>query len=390
MRKSLIGIYWLVFSLGVWVENPSTERLTSLIGLGILCFLAMSATQFGAILQKQRIITLLWIIAPTTVLFLEKLSKYSINDFFHMLYFVVLLNLYQSKEINRFRGTAVLGGLALSWKYVYIAIVSPSLFRLPQAIVGISLYFLVAITLWLTLKLYRKQLEMQVLNQTLEERQGILTQANQRLETLMQEVETLTIFKERQRLAREIHDAVGHELTALTMKLELSKYYFAQDQEQGHNLLEESIQDSRNALKSTRQVVETLTNDRRSAQDLIQLIKKVDQTAHMQIHLKGQDSLESLEIERTHVVYRAVQEGVTNCMKHSNAKHLWIELQLETNYFILNMIDDGNALSTETKIHEGYGLKGMRTRVEELGGQFKYAVSDGFCLRIQFPIGGCL
>jgi signal transduction histidine kinase len=390
LQKGLIGIYWLVFSLGVWVENPSAERLISIVGLGLLCFFAMSSTQLSAIQSRRRISTLLWIMAPITLLFLEKLSKYSINDFFHMLYFVILLNLYQSKEVNRFRGIAGLGGLALSWKYVYIAIVSPSLFKLPQVIVGISLYFLVAITLWLTLKLYKKQLEMQVLNQTLEDRQDILTQANQRLETLMQEVETLTIFKERQRLAREIHDAVGHELTALTMKLELSKYYFANDQDQGHLLLEEGIQDSRNALKSTRQVVETLTNDRRSAGDLIQLIKKVDQTAHMQIQIEGQESLESLTVEQTHVTYRAIQEGITNCMKHSNAKHLWIELKLEGAYFILNIKDDGNALSSGAKIHEGYGLNGMRARVKELGGLFKYEVLDGFCLSIQFRVERCL
>ena len=379
----IAGTFWLIFIMGIWVENPSAERLAQLLLLGFLAFFAMAIQSFQSIKNHPGRSLLLGLAAPLTLAFLEQQSKFGINDFFQMLYFIILLNLYYLKESTQFKWVALVSGVALTWKYAYIASVSPELLKIPQMVVAISLYLLVAAILWLSIRLSREKQQMQALNQTLEERQLLLSKTNERLESLMDEVETLTVFRERQKMAREIHDTVGHELTALTMKLELSKYFSKTDQGKGLSLLEESIEDSRRALRATRQVVETLNNIRRSEEDLNQLISKYALSDGLTIALQGQSLMNELNTECSHVVYRAVQEGITNCVKHSSATRLEISLAKELQTFCLKIADNG---SPAAKAKEGYGLTGMRDRVEELGGRFDYDSLDGFAISICFDL----
>ncbi len=386
MDKLLIVLYSFILLFGLWVENPSSQRLIMLLLIGLTSGLSVFLPLLNRVKRRPKLGFVLSLAISPCLLILEQNSKYSTNDFFHMLYFIALIGLYQQKDSRRFLQLAPLLGLAISWKYIYIAKVSPELLKVPQVVVAISLYILVSIILWLGLRISREQAQMHQLNQTLEERQLVLHSANARLEELMEELEGLTVYRERQKMAREIHDTVGHELTALTMKLELSKHFSKTSPEQGMALLEESIEDSRRALRSTRQVVETLTNSRRSAEDLNQLIARYDMGDGLQLQLEGQQSMESLTIEQSHAVYRAIQEGITNCLKHSDANRLNIELSLEMGQFTLRIEDNGSPLQVSNSIEEHFGLKGMRARILELGGTFAYKNINGFSILIDLPL----
>ena len=125
------------------------------------------------------------------------------------------------------------------------------------------------------------------------------------------------MFRERQKMAREIHDTVGHELTALTMNWKWVNIISNRVLEQGLTLVEESIEDSRRALRLTRQVVETLTNSRRSAEDLNQLVSRYDMAGGLRITLSDEGVMDQMTLAQSHAVYRAVQESITNCLKHS-------------------------------------------------------------------------
>lgn len=385
MGKVIIGIYWLIFGLGLWVEDPGTQRLGFMALLGAGGFAALCPPLHKRLSHFPKWNSLLWLMAPAALLLLERQSKYSINDFFHMLYFMALLSLYHLKDEMNFRWAAPLMGAALLWKYLYIALLSPELFRIPQMVVALSLYGLVAVILWLGLKLSKEQLQMQHLNEALEERQILLTRSNDQLAAYMDEAETLTVYRERQKMAREIHDTVGHELTALTMKLELSKYFSAAEPEKSLELLDESIEDSRRALRATRQVVTALTNSRRSGEDLHQLVSRYELGEGLDIHLEGASAIEVLGTEESHAVYRAVQEAMTNCLKHSDAANLWISLSAGDKGFDLKLWDDGTAIRPGIQIAEGFGLAGMRERVTEAGGSFAYQVAGGFTIEIHFP-----
>lgn len=386
MEKLLIVLYSFILLLGTWVESPSSQRLIMLLLIGLTSGLSVFLPLLNRVKQKPRLAFVLSLAVSPCLLLLEQNSKYSTNDFFHMLYFIALIGLYQQKDSKRFLQLVPLLGLAISWKYIYIARVSPELLKVPQVVVAIGLFVLVSIILWLGLKLSREQAQLNQLNQVLEERQVVLHSANARLEELMEELEGLTVYRERQKMAREIHDTVGHELTALTMKLELSKHFSKTNPEQGMALLEESIADSRSALRSTRQVVETLTNSRRSAEDLNQLVARYDMGEGLQLELKGQSCIEALSLEQSHAVYRAVQEGITNCLKHSDANRLSMHMGIEQGQFTLRIEDNGSPLQTSHSVEEHFGLKGMRARMLELGGSFAYKQIDGFSIFITLPL----
>lgn len=93
------------------------------------------------------------------------------------------------------------------------------------------------------------------------------------------------------------------------------------------------------------------------------------------------------DVNLAETILRCVQEGITNTLKHSNAKHFSIELEQQGNWVNLQMRDDGiNKKSTELK--EGNGLLGMRERITALGGQIKSALSvNGFTTQINLPHG---
>ena len=386
MKKVTIILYLLIFSLAIWVETPSFERGVTFMVLGALGLLLLLLPFHQWFRNKRKLQTLFVAASPITIFALEQQSRYSVNEYIHMLYFAVLIGVYQYNRQNLYRLVVVLSGFLLSWKYLYIWQVSPELFKGPQFIVAASLYGLVAAILWLGMQLNQEKHRVLDLNSTLEERQRILQKTNDQLESLMNEMESLTVYRERQKMAREIHDTVGHELTALTMKLELCKHFTSLDPVQSGKMLQESIDDSRNALRLTRQVVETLTTPRRSSEDLQQLLHRHEMPEGLNIHLEGEALMDQLEIDQSHVVYRLVQEGVTNCIKHSNAKDLWIDLSVDGKDVIIQIHDNGNAPILMSNLREGFGLKGMRERAEELRGKFVYSIGDGFHLQMNLPI----
>ncbi len=386
MKKATAILYILIFSLSIWVEAPSFERGISFAVLGIVGLLLLLLPSVQWLSGKKKIQALLVAVSPLMVFALEQQSRYSINEYIHMLYFVVLIGVYQYNSQNLYRLIVLLSGFLLTWKYYYIWQVSPELFKLPQLIVAVSLYGLVATILWLGIQLNSEKHRVLDLNGTLEERQRILQKTNDQLEQLMDEMESLTVYRERQKMAREIHDTVGHELTALTMKLELCKHFASHDPVQSEKMLQESIDDSRIALRLTRQVVETLTTPRRSSEDLQQLVNRHEMPDGLNIHLEGEQVMEQMSIDQSHVVYRLVQEAVTNCFKHSNAKDLWIKINSDNQEVVIQIHDNGNDQIAMANLHEGFGIKGMRERAEELNGKFVYSIGDGFHLQMTLPM----
>lgn len=363
MKKGTILLYLGIFSLGYVAEAPSVERAVILLVLGFLGLFCLMMPMHKWFEGHRPIQMSLTLASPVFIFLLEQQSRYSVNDYFQMLYFLLLIGVYQYGENKLFQMFAAISFVGLSWKYIYIMRVDADLIKVPQLVVAISLYGLVAIILWLGLKLNQEKSQVSALNN---------------------ELEALTVYRERQKMAREIHDTVGHELTALTMKLEMCKHYASTDGEKMTQLLQESIDDSRRAIKLTRQVVETLTTTRRSPEDFLQLLNRYKGSLGFHIDCTGVVNLQDLSIEQSHVAYRMVQESITNCMKHSSAIKLDVAITKRTKDVLIQITDDGQV---NLPIHEGFGLKGMRTRAEEVGGTFIYDTNNGFHLEMSLPYG---
>ncbi len=208
-----------------------------------------------------------------------------------------------------------------------------------------------------------------------------LTQVNTQLlqarETLAEHART----QERLQISRELHDSVGHHLTVLAVKLEVACH---SGPETGAVHVREARAMVGEVLAEMRAVVTEMRNpDLRPLPDRLRSL--TEHIASPRIHLTLPEHLDEAAGPVSHVLYRCVQEIITNTTRHAQAQNLWIRMQREGEHFDLEARDDGQG-ATELIPHSG--LHVMRERVEGIGGalQVDCQPGSGFAVRVRIPM----
>ncbi|NJL10767.1 MAG: hypothetical protein HC908_13015 [Calothrix sp. SM1_7_51] len=171
---------------------------------------------------------------------------------------------------------------------------------------------------------------------------------------------------ERTRIAREIHDSLGHTLTDLDIQLAVAQ------QLRFHNI-EQSFEAVDTAKILARQCIEdvslALNRMRQSDFDLNQtltaLMEQLRQNSALQV--KWEVNLPQLDLNKGYQIYCIVKEGIMNVQKHANASQVSFYGRLTSEGIVLNIQDNGVGFDTE-KVRTGFGLQGMFERVQLLGG----------------------
>lgn len=185
---------------------------------------------------------------------------------------------------------------------------------------------------------------------------------------------------ERMRIARELHDLVGHHLTALSLNLEVASH-LTQGQAQEHIQTAQSV--TKLVLQDVREVVSSLRGD--DSFDLGRAIRTLTRDIPKpRIHLDVPDDLGIYDPVRAETILRCVQEIITNAVRHSGAQNLWIESVKTADGVEVRARDDGKGAKQPKP---GNGLTGMRERIEQVGGnlEFESAPSAGFRIRATIP-----
>jgi signal transduction histidine kinase len=192
-------------------------------------------------------------------------------------------------------------------------------------------------------------------------------------------IEDQATLQERNRIAREIHDALGHTLTAQSLQLDNSILLWQSDGDKAKLFLVEAKRLGTQALSEVRQSIATLRSDPFQGQSFAmaidRLIHNFQQTTGIQPVFTFRLS-EPLPMEVQTALYRIIQEALMNVTKHSQAKHVIIKLQAQAGLLDLLIDDNGqgfNPLQNTT----GFGLQGMRERTHVLGGQFQIISARG-------------
>lgn len=175
---------------------------------------------------------------------------------------------------------------------------------------------------------------------------------------------------ERLRIARELHDAVGHHLVALSLNLEVASH-----QIEGPALEQIRISQGLTKLLLTdvSEIVGTLGRD--EAVDLrTALTALTSEIPRPRVHLTLAEGMTVEDPELAHLVLRCCQEIVTNAVKHARAENLWIEVVREGDALGVRARDDGQGAG---EIAGGRGLAGMRDRLETAGGRLEVETSPG-------------
>jgi len=218
-----------------------------------------------------------------------------------------------------------------------------------------------------------------------------LEAANRRLTKYASQAEELAATQERNRLAREIHDNLGHFLTIVNVQIEAAKVTFESDPGRALDALNKAQELAKKGLNSVRESVAALRVspiDNRPLGDAIAELVEESQSSGIPIHFSVTGESRSIETRSALALYRAAQEGLTNIRKHSHASRVDIELDFSLNDKVRLVVRDDGVGAADTS--GGFGLIGIRERVQMLGGEFKVELqpNQGFCFEVTLPDEG--
>lgn len=220
---------------------------------------------------------------------------------------------------------------------------------------------------------------------------GELTLANRQLREHLVQAEDLSASRERNRIAREIHDSLGHFLTVANVQLQAARTLWSTDAarasaavSKAQSLVQEGLQDVRRSVAALR----ASPLDNKSLADALRELAGSHASAepHLEFLLLGQPRRLSSPAELS--LYRAGQEGLTNLRKHSQAAHARMTLDfLKASSVALSVADDGVG-ADQAALASGFGLLGLRERAQLLGGELRIEAAPGKGFVLQFEVPG--
>ncbi|MEH1866705.1 MAG: response regulator [Nostoc sp.] len=239
------------------------------------------------------------------------------------------------------------------------------------------------------LKLCRLQMQLQEQNRRLQETEAELRRSLEHQKALNQRIEEMVALEERNRIARDIHDSLGHSLVALNVQMETALTLWETDSNRARSFLLAAKKLGSEALQEVRESVSAIRSDPLHGQLLENAIANLAQEFY---HLTDVlpyckiDLSQPLSDSVNHVVYRLVQEGLTNIYKHANATAVQIRIQTTAAGLSLILQDNGKGFECDQSV-AGYGLQGMRERTVTVNAQLEIVSKPGAGCRIvaNFP-----
>jgi len=215
-----------------------------------------------------------------------------------------------------------------------------------------------------------------------------LSHANLDFQRYVHSVEYAAVNSERRRISREIHDTVGYSLTNILMTLEASTDLLESNRDRAREALQRSISEAQSCLEETRASMRKMrTNELKEAvgmHALAQLTRSFGEATGMEIRVEYGNVPNSLGREVDLILFRIVQEGITNSFRHGGADSVIVSLWINDGDLHISVLDNGRGPS---EIVEGIGISGMRERVESVGGEIFFVnQGDGFKVSARLPI----
>jgi len=214
----------------------------------------------------------------------------------------------------------------------------------------------------------------------IRQQQHNLRSTNAKLTQYTHVLEDLTVSRERNRMARELHDTLAHSLTALSVQLETVKAYWTIDPEKAQQLLDRSLEITREGTEETRRALKSLRasplEDLGFGLAVKQLVFSAADRTGLEAVVRIPDAINLLSKDEQQVVYRIAQEAIENVVKHANASQIVVSMDEDENIFKLSIRDDGIGCEEEIKA-DGFGILGMRERANLIGGELEIQSQKG-------------
>ena len=248
------------------------------------------------------------------------------------------------------------------------------------------LIFVIYTILLMRIQMSEKERILQ-LNEKLNHANEELQQVNRQMEEYSRESIKNAETKERNRLAREIHDTLGHTLTGIITGLDACVTLMDMAPEAVKEQLKDIADVARNGMTDVRRSVKALRPDALEKMELekalVQMIEEMKRASNIEIDYCCTAKLTHFNKDEEEIIYRIVQESITNAIRHGKASKIGIAITME--YNIINIWIKDNGVGC-THIEKGFGLHHMEERLGMLHGSLKCFVDNGFVLEASIPI----
>jgi two-component system sensor histidine kinase DesK len=202
---------------------------------------------------------------------------------------------------------------------------------------------------------------------------------NDKLRKANEEIEHLATVAERERIARDLHDVLGHTLSVITLKSELAGKLIERDPQRAGKEIREVEEISRQALAEVRDAIRGYRTKGLAAE--LAYAKTTLETAGLTVQCDAATTVKLPAVQES-VLSLAVREAVTNVVRHAQARTCRLRLEQQNGTCRLQIQDDGRGSSNG----DGNGLRGMRERVEMIGGTLQRNSESGTTLTITLPL----
>jgi two-component system, NarL family, sensor histidine kinase DesK len=202
--------------------------------------------------------------------------------------------------------------------------------------------------------------------------------AKAKLQLAQEEIEQLAKLAERERIARDLHDVLGHTLSVIVLKSELAGRLFERNPQRARQEIGDVEQVSRKALSEVREAIRGYRSEGLAA-EIERAYRTLDAAG---VTLTCESKPPTLTVSEETVLALAVREAVTNIVRHAQASECRMRFESENGHTALTVEDNGRGNIRQ----EGNGLRGMRERIEGLGGHFSIDGKQGTRISIDIPI----
>lgn len=256
---------------------------------------------------------------------------------------------------------------------------------------NIFLFFLFILLMVIGLK--NENSRILQLNSALSRKNFQLHDANVKLQEYSKTIKRMTEIKERNRLAREIHDTLGHTLTGIVVSADAGKILMDVAPEEAKTRFDVIGENARQCLEDVRRSIRALRPDALEDQDLESALDKMignfrEATGARILFEQNAGDL-CLAQDEEETVYRIVQEGLTNAIRHGKATEIELTIERKDRDLCIRITDNGIGMKEESS---GFGLDYMRERVEMLKGSLSFGNRrdnvSGFVLEAEIPVRG--
>lgn len=214
-----------------------------------------------------------------------------------------------------------------------------------------------------------------------------LKEMNEQLQDYAEMSEKMAETRERNRIAREIHDTLGHTMTGLSAGIDACIAMIDFSVDATKEQLNKISQVARQGIKDIRRSVNKLRPDALEHSELREALEKMIeetmQVSDVKIDYECQVDTLKFNQDEEDMIYRVVQESITNAIRHGEAKYIEVRLWKENKW--LNLVIKDNGIGCE-EIHTGFGLIHIEERIKMLQGTVEYDGSDGFKVTARIPI----